>query len=137
LTPRRGRLHQGIERARTLVPAPAGFGKTTLVAQWFAESSTPVAWLSLEPEDNEPVRFLSYLIAALQRLDPHVGAALLPLLQAPRPAPLERVMTLVINELMAGAAKDFALVLDDYHVIRAEAIHRALLFLLEHLPSHM
>src|SRR6266566_3479692 len=131
------RLQQGMERALTLVSAPAGFGKTTLVAQWLAESSTPVAWLSLEPEDNEPVRFLSYLIAALQRLDPQVGAAMLPLLQAPRPAPLERVMALVINELMAGAARDFALVLDDYHVITAEAIHRALIFLLGHLPSHM
>src|SRR2546429_3169606 len=131
------RLQQGMECALTLVSAPAGFGKTTLVAQWLAESGTPVAWLSLEPEDNEPVRFLSYLIAALQRLDPHVGTGVLPLLQAPRPAPLERVMALVINELMAGAARDFALVLDDYHVITAEAIHRALIFLLGHLPSHM
>ncbi len=131
------RLQQGMERALTLVSAPAGFGKTTLVAQWLAESGTPVAWLSLEPEDNEPVRFLSYLIAALQRLDLHVGNAMLPLLQAPRPAPLERVMALVINDLIAGAARDFALVLDDYHVITAEAIHRALLFLLGHLPSHM
>src|SRR6266566_3585116 len=131
------RLQQGMERALTLVSAPAGFGKTTLVAQWLAESSTPVAWLSLEPEDNDPVRFLSYLIAALQRLDPHVGTAVLPLLHAPRPAPPERVMALVINELIAGAARDFALVLDDYHVISAEAIHRALIFLLGHLPSHM
>src|SRR5947209_5464165 len=131
------RLQQGMERALTLVSAPAGFGKTTLLAQWLAESGTPVAWLSLEPEDNEPVRFLSYLIAALQRLDPHVGNAVLPLLQAPRPAPLERVMALVINDLIAGAARDFALVLDDYHVITAEAIHHALIFLLGHLPSHM
>jgi ATP/maltotriose-dependent transcriptional regulator MalT len=131
------RLQQGMERALTLVSAPAGFGKTTLVAQWLAESDTPVAWLSLEPEDNDPVRFLSYLIAALQRLDPHTGAAVLPLLQAPRPAPAERVMALVINDLLAGAAGDFALVLDDYHVITAEAIHRALIFLLGHLPAPM
>ncbi len=138
---RRARLHkllqQGMERALTLVSAPAGFGKTTLVAHWLAESGTPVAWLSLESEDNEPVRFLSYLIAALQRLDPHVGTSVLPLLQAPRPAPLERVMALVINDLIAGAARDFALVLDDYHVIAAEAIHCALIFLLGHLPCHM
>ncbi len=138
---RRSRLHkilqEGMERALTLVSAPAGFGKTTLVAHWLAESGTPVAWLSLELEDNDPVRFFSYLIAALQRLDPHVGTAVLPLLQAPRPAPLERVMALVINDLIAGAARDFALVLDDYHVIAAEAIHRALIFLLGHLPSHV
>src|SRR5436853_339835 len=84
-----------------------------------SETVTPVAWLSLEPEDNDPVRFLSYLIAALQRLDSHIGTAVLPLLQAPRRAPLERVMALVINDLMASAARDFALVLDDYHVITA------------------
>src|SRR5207248_7560403 len=110
------RLQQGMERALTLISAPAGFGKTTLLAHWLAESGTPVAWLSLEPEDNDPVRFLSYLIAALQRLDPHIGTAVLPLLQASRPAPLERVIALVINDLIAGAARDFALVLDDYHV---------------------
>jgi LuxR family maltose regulon positive regulatory protein len=131
------RLQQGMERALTLVSAPAGFGKTTLVAQWLAESGTPVAWLSLEPEDNDPVRFLSYLIAALQRLDPHIGTTVLPLLQAPRRPPLERIMALVINDLIAGAARDFALMLDDYHVITAEAIHRALIFLLGHLPSYM
>jgi LuxR family maltose regulon positive regulatory protein len=126
-----------MERALTLVSAPAGFGKTTLVAHWLAESGTPVAWLSLEPEDNDPMRFLSYLIAALQRLDPQVGTAVLPLLQAPRPAPLERVLTLVINDLLASAATDCALVLDDYHVITTEAIHQALIFLLGHLPAHM
>ncbi|HEX6554322.1 MAG TPA: LuxR C-terminal-related transcriptional regulator [Ktedonobacteraceae bacterium] len=138
---RRARLHkllqQGMERALTLVSAPAGFGKTTLVANFLAESDTPVAWLSLEPEDNDPVRFLSYLIAALQRLDPQVGTAVLPLLQAPRSAPLERVLALVINDLIAGAPRDFALVLDDYHVITTEAIHRVLIFLLGHLPAPM
>src|SRR6266566_9864628 len=102
------RLQQGMECALTLVSAPAGFGKTTLLAQWLAESDTSVAWLSLEPEDNEPVRFLSYLIAALQRLDPHVGTGVLPLLQAPRQAPPERVMALVINDLIASSARDFA-----------------------------
>ncbi len=131
------RLQQGMECALTLVSAPPGFGKTTLVAQWVAESGTPAAWLSLDPEDNDPVRFITYLIAALQRLDPHMGTAVLPLLQAPRPAPPERVMALVINDLSGSAARDFALVLDDYHVISAEAIHRALIFLLGYLPSHM
>src|SRR6266699_705878 len=88
------RLQQEAERALTLLSAPAGFGKTTLLAQWFAESGTPVAWLSLEPGDNEPVRFLSYLIAALQTLDPHLGAVALTLLQMPQPAAAETVLTL-------------------------------------------
>src|SRR6266516_235083 len=67
------RLQQGVAGPLTLVSAPAGYGKTTLLAQWRAATHTPVAWLSLEPEDNEPVRFLTYLIAALQTLDPHLG----------------------------------------------------------------
>src|SRR6266480_1540877 len=75
------RLTQGVMGPLTLVSAPAGFGKTTLLAQWLAESGMPVAWLSLEPGDNEPMRFLSYLIAALQTLDPHLGAVALTLLQ--------------------------------------------------------
>src|SRR6266480_775715 len=75
------RLTQGVKGPLTLVSAPAGFGKTTLLAQWLADSGMPVAWLSLEPGDNEPMRFLSYLIAALQTLDPHLGAVALTLLQ--------------------------------------------------------
>ena len=79
------RLQRGAERALTLVSAPAGFGKTTLLAQWFAQSSTPVAWLSLEAEDNDPTRFLAYLIAALQTLDAQIGATALALLHTPQP----------------------------------------------------
>src|SRR5438067_12775282 len=75
------RLQQGVERPLTLVSAPAGFGKTTLLAQWLAHSGMPVAWLSLEAEDNDPTRFLSYLIAALQTLDPHIGMTALALLR--------------------------------------------------------
>ena len=85
-------LAQGMAGALTLVSAPAGFGKTTLLAQWLTESNTPVAWLSLESEDNEPVRFLSYLIAALQRLDPGIGTTALSLLHTPQPVPLETVL---------------------------------------------
>src|SRR5207253_118447 len=85
------RLTQGVMGPLTLVSAPAGFGKTTLLAQWLAESGMPVAWLSLEVGDNELVRFLSYLIAALQTLDPHLGAVALTLLQMPPPAAAETV----------------------------------------------
>src|SRR5438552_15626537 len=133
------RLTQGVMGPLTLVSAPAGFGKTTLLAQWFAESGMPVAWLSLEPGDNEPVRFLSYLIAALQTLDPHLGAVALTLLQMPQPAAAETVLTLLTNDVASHGRDggDFVLVLDDYHVIEAKALDHALTFLLEHLPPHM
>src|SRR5437763_12622410 len=89
------RLTQGLMGPLTLISAPAGFGKTTLLAQWLAESGMPVAWLSLEAGDNAPVRFLSYLIAALQTLDPHLGAEALTLLQMPQQARTETVLTLL------------------------------------------
>jgi LuxR family transcriptional regulator, maltose regulon positive regulatory protein len=133
------RLQQGMAGPLTLVSAPAGFGKTTLLAQWRASSRMPVAWLSLEPQDNEPVRFLSYLIAALQTLDPRTGTVAFTLLQTPQPAAPETVLTLLTNDVVSREPDegDFALVLDDYHVIEASPIHHALLFLLEHLPPRM
>ncbi len=133
------RLTQGVMSPLTLVSAPAGFGKTTLLAQWLAESRMPVAWLSLEPGDNEPMRFLSYLIAALQTLDPHLGAVALTLLQMPHPATAESVLTLLTNDVGSHErdGRDFALVLDDYHVIDAQAVDQALAFLLDHLPPLM
>src|SRR5437764_1784175 len=133
------RLTRGVMGPLTLVSAPAGFGKTTLLAQWLAESGMPVAWLSLEPGDNEPVRFLSYLIAALQTLDPHLGAVALTVLQMPPPAAAETVLTLLTND-MGGHGRDggdFALILDDYHVIDAKPIDHTLTFLVEHLPPQM
>src|SRR6266581_4430032 len=133
------RLTQGVMGPLTLVSAPAGFGKTTLLAQWLAESGMPVAWLSLEPGDNELVRFLSYVIAALQTLDPHLGAVALTLLQMPQPAAAETVLTLLTNDVGSHGRDggDFALVLDDYHVLDAKPIDQALTFLLEHLPAQM
>jgi LuxR family maltose regulon positive regulatory protein len=133
------RLTQGVMGPLTLVSAPAGFGKTTLLAQWLAESGMPVAWLSLEAADNEPVRFLSYLIAALQTLDPHLGALALTLLQMPQQARTETVLTLLTNDVASRGRDegDFALVLDDYHVLDAQAVDLALTFLVEHLPPQM
>src|SRR2546430_2161832 len=133
------RLTQGVMGPLTLVSAPAGFGKTTLLAQWLAESGMPVAWLSLEQGDNEPVRFLSYVIAALQTLDPHLGAVALTLLQMPQPAAAETVLTLLTNDVASHGrgGGDFALVLDDYHVLDAKPIDHALTYLVEHLPPQM
>jgi LuxR family transcriptional regulator, maltose regulon positive regulatory protein len=131
------RLQQGVERALTLVSAPAGFGKTTLLAQWLAHSHIPVAWLSLEPEDNDATRFLSYVLAALQTLDASLGTTALTLLHSPQPAPVETVLTVLTNELLSRAGEEFVLVLDDYHVITAESLHQGMSFLLEHLPPQL
>jgi LuxR family transcriptional regulator, maltose regulon positive regulatory protein len=130
-------LQQGMKHALTLVSAPAGFGKTTLLAQWLAETGTRGAWLTLEPEDNEPARFLSYVIAALQTLDPQIGTTVLPLLQTPQPVPLESMVALLINDITSSDVGDFALVLDEYHVIAAAAIHQALTYLVVHLSPQM
>ncbi len=112
-------LQQGMARALILVSAPAGFGKTTLLAQWLAESGTPAAWLSLEPEDNDPARFLSYLIAALQTFDAQLGTTALALLHTPQPPLPEAVLAILVSEVTSRGAGEFALVLDDYHVITA------------------
>jgi LuxR family maltose regulon positive regulatory protein len=131
------RLQHGVERALTLVSAPAGFGKTTLLAQWLVQSSMPVAWLSLEAEDNDPTRFLSYLIAALQTLDAQLGTTALALLHTPQPPPPEAVLAVLTNDLVERGGGDVALVLDDYHFITADPILRGMTFLLEHLPPHL
>jgi len=129
-------FQQGMECTLTLVSAPAGFGKTTLLAQWLAESGMPAAWVSLGPEDNDPTSFLSYLIAALQTLDAQIGSTALALLRTPQPPSPETVLAMLTNDL-AGREGDFALVLDDYHVISAESIQRGMIFLLEHLPPQL
>ena len=121
----------------SLVSAPAGFGKATLLAQWCVQSDRPVAWLSLEGEDNDPTRFLAYLIAALQTLDARVGTTALAMLRTPQPPSAEAVLAVLINDLIDRDAGDFARVLDDYHVISADALQRGMSFLWEHLPPHM
>ena len=131
------RLQQGVARPLTLVSAPAGFGKTTLLAQWLAQSGRSAAWLSLEAEDNDPTRFLAYLIAALQTLDPHLGTTALALLHTSQPAPPETVLAMVTNDLVSREGGDVVLVLDDYHVITVDPIQRGMTFLLEHLPPQM
>jgi LuxR family maltose regulon positive regulatory protein len=131
------RLQQGLARPLTLVSAPTGFGKSTLLAQWVMESGLPVAWLSLEAEDNDPTRFLSYLIAALQTLDTQLGTTALALLRTPQPPSPETVLVLLTNDLADRDTGDFALVLDDYHVITADPLQRGMAFLLEHLPPQL
>ena len=120
----------------TLVSAPAGSGKTTLVSDWVAGCGRPAAWLSLDEGDSEPSRFLAYLIAALQTVVPSIGDGLLAVLGSPQPPPPEATLTALLNEL-AAIPGDLVLVLDDYHVLDARPVDDALAFLVEHLPPRL
>jgi LuxR family maltose regulon positive regulatory protein len=148
-------LDAGAQRALTLLCAPAGYGKTTLARQWIShiadwanpnlqstiENLQPpaVAWLALDPADNDPIRFWRYLIAACGALQPDSGAAALAQLELPpqpafEPSPIEAALTEFLNAL-TRASRPGLLVIDDYHAITARRIHETLTFLVEHLPS--
>ena len=132
------RLSRGAESALTLVSAPAGFGKTTLLAEWLAAAPADgrsVAWLSLDQRDNDPALFWTYLVAALKTATPGVGAGALSLLQPPEP-PSEAGLVTLLNDLDA-ISNDVVLVLDDYHVIDARDVQDGMAFLLEHLPPQI
>jgi LuxR family maltose regulon positive regulatory protein len=131
------RVQRGVQGPLTLLSAPAGFGKTTLLAQWFQQSHVPAAWLSLESEDNDPARFLIALILALQTLDAQIGTAALVGLQTPHPPSPEEVLVLLVNELLEHNVGERVLVLDDYHLITTDALQRAIAFLVEHLPPQL
>ena len=127
-------------RRLTLVSAPAGFGKTTLLSEWLEESSgdgRSVAWLSLEEADNDPARFLAYLVSALRSaLGEGIGEGVLASLRLPEFPPVEAEVGVLINEL-AEVRDEVTIVLDDYHVIHSGPIHEATSFLLEHLPENV
>ena len=130
------RLNEGPHRRLTLVSAPAGFGKTTLLSEWIAGCGRPAAWLSLDRGDNNPTRFLAYLVASLRAVAADIGEGVLGALQSPQPPPTESILTDLLNEISA-VPDDFVLVLDDYHVIDARPVDDALAFLLDHLPPRM
>jgi len=130
------RLNEGLDRKLTLISAPAGFGKTTLVSEWVADGETQTAWLSLDDADNDPARFLTSLVAALRTVAATLGEGILGVLQAPQPPPVESILTALLNEISTLPAP-IILVLDDYHVIDAQPVDLALTFLLEHLPPRM
>ncbi|MFH5823390.1 helix-turn-helix transcriptional regulator [Georgenia sp. AZ-5] len=132
------RLGGGGEPALTLVSAPAGFGKTTLLTEWLATAPADgrsVAWLSLDQRDNDPALFWTYLVAALETAAPGVGGGALALLQS-SPSQVDAVLATLLNDLHA-VAHDVVLVLDDYHVISSRDVHDGMGFLLEHLPPHI
>jgi len=132
------RLDRGTQSTLTLVSAPAGFGKSTLVAEWLAVAAaggSVTAWLSLEPSDNHPVAFWTHLIAALQTVAPGVGAKALSLLESAEPS-IDAVLAPLLNELNA-VPDDIVLVLDDYHTVDAPEIQVGVAFMLEHLPARV
>jgi LuxR family maltose regulon positive regulatory protein len=126
------RLDRALRSRLTLVCAPAGFGKTTVIADWARRRGHRVGWLSLDDGDSDPGHFLGYLVAALQTLVPNAGQAVLPMLELPQPPPVEAVVTPLLNDL--AAASDLILVLDDYHCIESRPVHDLVRFLVEHLP---
>ena len=128
-------LDEGLRRGLVLVCAPAGYGKTVLLAEWAQRSQVPAAWLSLDGGDNDPARFWRHAIAALDRVHAGIGGRVGPLLGPPAPPSFEPLVTALINELAAGPGGDgVLLVLDDYHAIGSQPVHASVGFLLEHRP---
>ena len=128
-------LDEGLARRLILVSAPAGSGKTALLAGWARRDDRPVAWLSLDAGDNDPARFWRHAVAALDRARPGIAERVGALLGPPAPASFEGLVTALINELAAQPGQDeLLLVLDDYHLTDAQQVHEPLAFLLEHLP---
>jgi len=133
------RLDEGLSEGSklSLISAPAGFGKTTLVSEWLASGKRPTAWLSLDEGDSDPTRFLIYLVSALQTIAPKLGEGAMEVLQASQSQPpTEAILIALLNEITT-VPNPFLLVLDDYHVIDSRAVDQALTFFVEHLPPRM
>lgn len=139
------RLNENCHRKLTLIAAPAGFGKSTLVSEWLRQLDARAAWVSLDEGDNDLVQFLRYLVAAMQRVDATVGQDLVQVLEDAESAAFEPVLAELINDIVDATPVDatpagvptphFVLVLDDYHAITAAPVHEALVYLLDHLPD--
>jgi LuxR family maltose regulon positive regulatory protein len=130
------RLREGMNCKLTVVSAPAGFGKTTLLSEWATQSKSPVAWVSLDEGDNDPARFWAYFLAAMRTIQAGIEESARHLLDSPHPPCTETVLTVLINQT-ATVPDDFALILDDYHVINAQPIHSTINFLIDHSPPQM
>ncbi len=130
------KLNAGLHKKLTLVSAPAGFGKSTLISVWLSQNKRSTAWLSLDEEDLDLARFIRYLVAGIQSIDSKIGEAVLKALSSPQPPSTESILTSLINEI-AQVMEDFIFVLDDYHLINGSPINEVLSFLIEHLPSQM
>ncbi|MGG4458676.1 LuxR C-terminal-related transcriptional regulator [Brevibacillus porteri] len=129
-------LNEGLNRKLTVISAPAGSGKTTLVSKWLASGDRPFAWISMDEGDNDPACFLTYLFTALQNIDPNIGAGIFPLLHSPQPLPLESMITTLLHEIIA-VPNPFVLVFDDYHVLKTGPLDAVISFLLERMPPQI
>lgn len=131
-------LNEGIasKHKLTLISAPAGFGKSTLASEWIASCERQAAWLSLDENDGDTARFLTYFIGALQTISPNLGAESLHTLQSNQTPPIDSILTALLNEII-DTPNDFILVLDDYHLIDAKSIDDIFAFLIDHLPPQM
>ena len=130
-----GALVEGLTRQLIFVCAPAGFGKTAVLADWARHGRWPVAWLSLDAGDNDPARFWRHAVAALDRARPGIAERVGPLLGPPASASFEPLVTALVNELADQPGEDdLLLVLDDYHLVSSEPVHTSVAFLLGHLP---
>lgn len=130
------RLDAGLDKKLMLVSAPTGFGKTTLVSVWLSERKLPAAWVSLDENDNDPVRFWTYVISALRGLDAEIGKTALAALSTAQIPSFQTILTPLINEL-ARLSAPCVLVLEDYHAVTTAEIHAALAFLLQHKPERL
>lgn len=129
-------LDQGQAGKLTLISAPAGFGKTSLLADWANSCSAPPVWISLDENDNDPIRFFSNILAAFQMIDPNLASELAQDLQSPRPLSLEELLTDLIDQVAAQPGQQ-VLILDDFHLIYAYPILNALSILLDKLPANL
>lgn len=131
-----GQLDEALDHKLTLIAAPPGYGKSTLLSIWTHQRNNPVAWLSIDSEDNDPALFFQYLITALQTINPNIGSDSLALLKSPQWSSQTALLTSLINDL-ADFPDDIFLVLDDYHWIEQSEIHDALNYLIDHLPAQI
>lgn len=130
------RLDSSVNHRLTVVSAPAGYGKTTLLSQWIDRRAEPVCWYSLDRSDNDPAQFIRYFLASVQRVDPDVGTLVPGMLQPPRPLPGQTVLIALINDV-AASENEFIVILDDYQEVEARSVHEALGYLIEHMPDNM
>jgi LuxR family maltose regulon positive regulatory protein len=129
-------INTGLDKKLTLIAAPAGFGKSTLLSEWITQSPRCVTWLSLDEGDNDPVKFWTYVITSMQALGSDLGSGALALLRLPQAPPVPSILTILINDI-TSFQETVAVVLDDYHIIESQSIHDGVTFLIEHMPPNM